>query len=562
MTFIGRIVCAAIAMVLSLGTTYAVAAAQATLDRDRIALGDTLTLTITATNNDDLSEASLDPLFADFEVLQRSSSSNTNIVNGRISRSRQLIIEMTPKRQGDLTLPSLEVGNSITAAIPVTVGPPASMGGSDETVVFEMELDHKQVYVQSQVILTLRVSQAINLERRNISEFTLNNAFVKPLEQRSFQTRIDGRQWRVDEIRYAIFPEQSGTLEIPQQVFSGRVTQRRRSLFDIGGNGQRVRRIAGPISIEVLPIPAAFVGDNWLPARNVTVEESWSSPPERLGVGESATRTIRITAEGAQGAQLPPIRFKPVDGLKYYPDQPSIGEEELPSGLLGIREDNAAVVPTRAGTYTIPELRIPWWDTQNRALNYAVVPAREIVAALPAGSAAPATTIPLPVAAAEPSTSTLPEALPPGRESNPLWPTIAAVTTTGWLLTLFYLWRSRRTIQTPNSEEHDSGSEKQTFKALLAACRQEDALAARGAMLAWSATLFPDAPPRSLEQVSLRFADGELAAQLDALDSGLFGSNQTTWSGPAVATRAKQLRSQYKKKPPTNRALALYPSPG
>jgi len=201
-------------------------------------------------------------------------------------------------------------------------------------------------------------------------------------------------------------------------------------------------------------------------------------------------------------------------------------------------------------------------DTQNRTLNYAVVPAREIVAALPAGSAAPATTIPLPVAAAEPSTSTLPEALSSGRESNPLWPTIAAVTTTGWLLTLFYLWRSRRPIQTPNSEEHDSVSEKQTFKALLAACRQEDALAARGAMLAWSATLFPDAPPRSLEQVSLRFADGELAAQLDALDSGLFGSDQTTWSGPAVATRAKQLRSQYKKKPPTNHALALYPSPG
>ena len=223
----------------------------------------------------------------------------------------------------------------------------------------------------------------------NISEFTLNNAFVKPLEQRSFQTRIDGRQWRVDEIRYAIFPEQSGTLEIPQQVFSGRMPQRRRSLFDLGGNGQLVRRIAGPISLEVLPIPAAFVGDNWLPARNVTVEESWSSPPEQLDVGDSATRSIRITAEGAQGAQLPPILFKPVDGLKYYPDQPNIGEEELPSGLLGIREDNAAVVPTRAGTYTIPELRIPWWDTQNRTLNYAVVPAREIIAALPAGGVDP-----------------------------------------------------------------------------------------------------------------------------------------------------------------------------
>ena len=562
MTFIGRIFCAALAVLLSLGTSYAIAAAQATLDRDRIALGDTLTLTITATDNDDLSDASLDPLFADFEVLQRSSSSNTNIVNGRISRSRQLIIEMTPKRQGDLVIPPLDVGNSTTAAIPVTVGPPASMGDSDETVVFEMELDHKQAYVQSQVILTLRVSQAINLERRNISEFTLNNAFVKPLEQRSFQTRIDGRQWRVDEIRYAIFPEQSGTLEIPQQVFSGRVTQRRRSLFDLGGNGQLVRRIAGPISLEVLPIPAAFVGDNWLPARNVTVEESWSSPPEQLDVGDSATRSIRITAEGAQGAQLPPILFKPVDGLKYYPDQPNIGEEELPSGLLGIRVDNAAVVPTRAGTYTIPELRIPWWDTQNRTLNYAVVPAREIIAALPAGGVAPATTTPLPVAETEPSISTLPGALASDRESNPLWPTIAVVSTMGWLLTLIYLWRSRRSIQTRHSDEHDSVPEKQTFKALLAACRQEDALAVRSAMIAWSATLFPDTPPHSLEQVSTRFADGELAAQLDALDSGLFGSTQMTWSGAAVAARAKQLRSQHKKKPPANSALTLYPSPG
>ena len=560
MTFTGRIFCAAIAMLLSIGTTCAFAAAQATVDRDRIALGDTLTLTITTTDNDDLSDASLDPLFADFEVLQRSSSSNTNIINGRISRSRQLRIEMTPKRQGNLIIPALDVGNSTTAAIPLTVGPPASMGDSDETVVFEMELDHTQVYVQSQVILTLRVSQAINLERRNISELTLNNAFVTPLEQRSFQTRIDGRQWRVDEIRYAIFPEQSGTLEIPQQVFSGRVTQRRRSLFDMGGSGQLVRRIAGPATIEVLPIPAAFVGDNWLPARNVTIEESWSSPPEQLDVGDSATRSVRIIAEGAQGAQLPPILFKPVDGLKYYPDQPSIGEEELPSGLLGIREDTAAVVPTRAGTYTLPELRIPWWDTQNRTLNYAVVPAREITAALPAGAATPTTAVPLPVA--EPSTSTpsLSGALSSSHESSNLWPIVATVATAGWLLTLFYLWRSRRTIQKPNPEEDDSVSEKQAFKALLAACRQENALAVRGAMIAWGATLFPDTPPQSLAQVSLRLADKELAAQLDALDSGLYSTNQTTWSAAAVAKRASQLRSQHKKKPSTHTELALYPS--
>ncbi len=76
----------------------------------------------------------------------------------------------------------------------------------DQTVVFEAEVDQHNVYVQGQIILTLRVQQAVNLEGRSISELKLDNAFVKPLEQHSFQRTIDGRQWLVDELRYAIFP--------------------------------------------------------------------------------------------------------------------------------------------------------------------------------------------------------------------------------------------------------------------------------------------------------------------------------------------------------------------
>ncbi len=114
------------------------------------------------------------------------------------------------------------------------------------------------------------------------------------------------------------------------------------------------------------------------PPGSLTLEENWSTSPEQLRVGESATRTIRIQGEGLQGAQLPPILFAPTDGLKYYPDQPQISEQEIPDGLLGIRQDSAAVVPTRAGTYLIPEIRIPWWDTQSEQVQYAVLPEREI----------------------------------------------------------------------------------------------------------------------------------------------------------------------------------------
>ena len=127
---------------------------------------------------------------------------------------------------------------------------------------------------------------------RNITQLELDDAFVRPLEQNSFQRTINGRPWLVHEIRYAIFPEHSGTLEIPSQRFSARESTPRRSLFDLGGGGRQVRRSTEPLTIEVLPRPDSFPGSEWLPAGELTLEESWSTPPEALKVGESATRFL------------------------------------------------------------------------------------------------------------------------------------------------------------------------------------------------------------------------------------------------------------------------------
>ena len=56
------------------------------------------------------------------------------------------------------------------------------------------------------------------------------------------QRNIDGRPWLVHEIRYAIFPEQSGSLEIPAQTFSARESKPRRSFFDLNSGGRQLRR--------------------------------------------------------------------------------------------------------------------------------------------------------------------------------------------------------------------------------------------------------------------------------------------------------------------------------
>jgi len=549
-------------LMMALGGNVAQGAVTAKLDRDRVSLGDTLRLTITATEDEELEDADLRALLKDFEILQRSTSSNTSIVNGRMSRTRQVIIELSPTRQGKLQIPSIQFGKNSTASLPVVVGAAADTHAGDQTVLFEAEVDQRNVYVQGQIILTLRVQQAVNLEGRGISELKLDNAFVKPLEQRSFQRTIDGRQWLVDELRYAIFPEQSGTLEIPGQFFSGRVDRGRGSFFNPGG-GELVRRSAEAISINVLPKPGSFTADTWLPSRHLELEETWSTSPEQLRVGESVTRTIRIQGEGLQGAQLPPILFTPTDGLKYYPDQPQISEQEIPTGLLGIRQDSAAVVPTRAGTFVIPEIRIPWWDTQSEQVQYAVLPEREITvtAAEPTNTPVGATT-PSPAIETTPGaavTTAAPPASP--HVQTRFWQILSAVSTVGWLITLFYLWRRRDSGPKEPSTPVENTSEKEAFKKLLAACTKGDAACARGAVITWATTLNPRTPAPSLEQVAKQLEDEEFTRELKLLDSRLYSPDQVNWSGASLADCARRLRDKYRKASThTTDQLRLYPS--
>ena len=537
---ISNTLAALVILIMTLGGSPAMGAINASLDRDRVALGDTVRLTIIATENEKLKDADLRDLTENFEIIGRSTNNSTSIVNGRMSQTRKVIIDLMPRRAGSLYVPSIRIGQNSTQSIRIQVSPASAAPTGEQTVVFEAEVDKDSVYVQGQVILTLRIQQSINLDGGNISELKLDNAFVKPLEQHSFQRNIDGRPWRVNEVRYAIFPEKSGTLEIPAQVFSGRASRGRQSVFDLGGGGQLLRRNSKPISINVLPKPSSFTADTWLPTQSLTLQETWSSEPNELRVGESATRTITIVGEGLQGAQLPPILFTPIDGVKYYPDQPTIEDQELTDGLVGIRQDSAAVVPVRSGTYQIPEIRIPWWNTQTEQLEYAVLPEREINVA--AAEITDLTTEP--VLPATPIDITATPLTNPTRHwlGGPIWPIVSAISTLGWILTLLYLWRVRRSTAPNKPHAPDTSAEKQVFKQLLAVCADNNAARTRGAIIDWIAAFKPKASPVSLDEIAKLLGDEEFSREIDTLDTCLYSSDQDHWDGTSLADCLRRLR--------------------
>ena len=104
-----------VCLVLLCMATAAQAQAQvrAWLDRDRIESGESTTLNIAA---EELTTApDYAPLQRDFELSGHSSSRSASIVNGRTSMHVQYSVELRPRRDGVVTIPSLRIGPTRSA---------------------------------------------------------------------------------------------------------------------------------------------------------------------------------------------------------------------------------------------------------------------------------------------------------------------------------------------------------------------------------------------------------------------------------------------------------------
>ena len=120
---ISNLLATLVVLIMTLGGSAAIGAISASLDRDRVSLGDTLRLTIIATENEKLKDADLRALNKDFEIVGRSTNNSTSIVNGRMSQARKVIIDLMPRSAGSLYVPSIRMGQNSTQAIRIQVSP-------------------------------------------------------------------------------------------------------------------------------------------------------------------------------------------------------------------------------------------------------------------------------------------------------------------------------------------------------------------------------------------------------------------------------------------------------
>ena len=524
-TFAGSVMRVLTLLTLMVLSAVTLAEIRSDVDRETIGMGESLRLTITGDASERLDQLDLAALQFDWEILSSSSSTNTSFINGSRSTTRTLSLDLLPLRDGILSIPSLSTGGNRTTPIAITVNPQTVSAGGDDSVRFSIEIDKRDVYIQEQVILTVTIEQAINLDGAEVTQLELIGAMVEELTRRNFQRQINGRLWRVTQLRYAIYPQQRGILEIPSLSLTAREVLPGRSL--LGARlGKRFRLSEDTIAITVKPVPEDFPGDVWLPASSLELAQSWSTPPESMEIGDSTTRTLTLAAEGLLSSQLPSITSmsdsSKITGIRVYPDQESSDQIERTDGFLGQRTRSEALVASGSGSWTLPEVRVPWWNTETDSLQFAILPSTTISVGSPV--------VHSPV-------QTISSGAETQSQEAPVW--LNALAGLGWLLALlfaFMLWRSRDRKVIDVSIENTEETLRPLLTAMKAATSQNDASETRRLLLRW-ATLHYQQPVRTLDQLKGLCQSG-LADEVSALEISIYSHTNEAWTRGAPLYRA------------------------
>jgi len=558
---------------------HAAAGPRASVDRAVISEGDSLTLTIRIDDTGSFDEPDYSELQRDFEVYGNSESSQHVLNNGHLESWTEWQTTLLPKHSGEITIPSIAVAGGKTQPLAIRVNPASATNAenADEPVFMETQLDRQSVYVQQQLIFTVRIFHAIQLDEMHLSEPAFDNASVRKIAETTFRRDIKGSTYLVHELSYAIFPQQPGDLTIPELVFSAVQPTTRRSLFDFPGQGRALRKMSKQMHVTIKPIPKTFSGAVWLPAKNLTLTESRNDKANDVAVGESITRNITLRADGLLASQLPALEPPKLDNAKVYNDQPTLDDQQDASGVHSKRVENMALIPSKAGELQLPELRVVWWDVQSDSEKVATLPPSTLrVAAGAQGNDAAAT--PEPEQANTPAANTA-AATPPAiaspdnavvEISNRWWQAAALILALAWMVTLYLYWRLRRilkqtgsTAEKPATSFMESASEDAAFRNLKEACRAGNAASARTALIAWARQFYNAPGLNTIDQLLRRSSNDLLTRELQQLDNRLFGTQpeSTAWNGENLLSVVRELRNGSKEKSPVTQQLPpLYPS--
>ena len=548
----------AVALLLSL-PLQAITQLSARVDKNPALQGEAITLEISADAKVDANALNFRVLEQDFSVMVPSISTSSQNIQGEISHNTSWRVVLLPKRSGEFTIPSFTLQGLSTDPITLQIleGSAKSGSNANQELFLESSFDQTELYVQQLSYYQVTIYFNGDLQRGSLSEPQMDDASIIQIGQDTDGSElVNGVRYRTITRRYAITPQRSGKFTIAAPTFSGEMIDRDSARYNYFARTKTVVQQAQPIDVTVQPIPDSFPGD-WLVAGLVTLNEEWSPDLTTLKQGEPVTRIITLSAVDVAENQLPELNQEFPDGIKLYQEQPQAKSAERKGRLVAQKVFTTAVIANKAGEIALPEIRLPWWNSQTNSLQYASIAARTLeVAPSTELLSQPDTVQHNTAGAVPPGAAVAVEAAP----ANPWqWNLMSSVLLALWLISLFVFYicwqlRSVKTVSIP-------GNSRVAFNsaALKNACLQHNAIQAKAQLLHFAHQQL-DVKCQSLTELANMITHPALAAELSALNQALYAAHAKPWHGDALWQAWQQYRKSQTDTSDKTALNPLYPS--
>jgi tetratricopeptide (TPR) repeat protein len=394
---------------------------EAKVDRNRVAPGDYVRLTLTLSGTFDSSPALPAPEIPGVEVTSGGTSQSYSIVNGDLRAEISATYYLRVPGDSSFVIPGLtaSVGGRTyrTQPIEVTVDKQAARSGASsgtappggaqapptaagpqgqgagaavsrgggapgDEVFITLSADRSRAYVGQQIVLTFRFHRRVQLwDSPQYSPPRTEGFWREDLPpERTYMSVIAGHRYNITEIRYALFPTCAGRLviepasvEIPGDVFDRFFSFRQRR-----GGPRQLK--TDPVPIEVLPLPQPQPADyTGIVAEQLSLVATVSR--DTLPRGEPVDLVVTVDTDGfLQGMEG--LQLAAPDGVRMHDSVENLSLDKSGERLLSRYRVEKVLVPLQEGPIALLPVRLTYFDpAAGRYHTAAADPGRLLVSA-------------------------------------------------------------------------------------------------------------------------------------------------------------------------------------
>ncbi len=361
------------------------------LDPDSIGVDNQAALTITINGVDQNLPAPELPEIAGVEFYSQGRSSNVSIINGQVSASVTYRFLLLPAAPGSYHIGGIRVekDGKRYEATPVTLTvlktspkqqpqkrvqrvdevPESEMSGAGRDYFLDAVVSKKNPYVSEQVTLTLKFYYAVQIYGSpQLTEPATTGFWTEVLGNSApYYQKVNGRNYRVIERKYALFPTQTGDLTIGRAIIKATIAGRGAKQVDpfdmfgsVFGRGVEVTVSSQPIRINVKALPDAgkpkgftgTVGKFTVVARADKTE---------VEVNQPVTVTFQISGNGNIKSVSEP-EMPDLPDFRIYGSSTNESVSENDDRIGGAKLYEKVFIPKRPGDIEIPSINFTFFD--------------------------------------------------------------------------------------------------------------------------------------------------------------------------------------------------------